>query len=390
MQSDHGVVLGPTVSVSASVSPPPTPVNYGTVGTVLEGPFAWMGSSGLSPVPKASRSYDDKEFEMAVYSCELIQEAGIMLKIPQVTMGTGQVLFHRFFTQQSMRDYDPVNIARSSLFLACKIVECPKHPQTVLTVWHHLLQKKNGQTIDTLMPGSNLYSEMREDLIKNEHNILRELGFMMYVELPHKFILNYLNLLEGSKELGQSAWNYANDSLRTSLCIRYQAEVIAVACIFMAAERVGVTLPITPDFSWWELFDVSLEEIQQFKEIMTSLYKLGKPRKVDLSKRTEITKPMVTPECKSPKSPPTIQQQHNASTSTQKTGTSSRQSPPPQDIHQHPPPDHSAAPASHDVIMGKPSITAETANEQNNQQQPQKLAKMKSTIHAISPVSNRH
>ena len=41
--------------------------------------------------------------------------------------------------------------------------------------------------------------------------MLREVGFMMFIDLPHKYILNYLKLLEGPQELAQSAWSYAND-----------------------------------------------------------------------------------------------------------------------------------------------------------------------------------
>lgn len=70
---------------------------------------------------------EDTETALRVYGCELIQEAGILLKLypyaqgcgvrvllfkyydscrPQVTMATGQVLFHRFFYRKSFREYD--------------------------------------------------------------------------------------------------------------------------------------------------------------------------------------------------------------------------------------------------------------------------------------------
>jgi len=32
-----------------------------------------------------------------IFGCEIIQEGGILLKLPQVVMATGQSIFHRFF-----------------------------------------------------------------------------------------------------------------------------------------------------------------------------------------------------------------------------------------------------------------------------------------------------
>ena len=37
------------------------------------------------------------------------------------------------------------------------------------------------------------------------------MGFVCHVEHPHKFISNYLAILETSPELRQEAWNLAND-----------------------------------------------------------------------------------------------------------------------------------------------------------------------------------
>ena len=44
--------------------------------------------------------------QLRIYGCELIQEGGCLLKLPQVVMATGQVLFHRFYCKVSMTEYD--------------------------------------------------------------------------------------------------------------------------------------------------------------------------------------------------------------------------------------------------------------------------------------------
>lgn len=52
---------------------------------------------------------------------------------------------------------------------------------------------------------------MKDTCISYEHDILKELGFIVVVVHPHKFILNYTKIIEGNKELSQLAWNFAND-----------------------------------------------------------------------------------------------------------------------------------------------------------------------------------
>lgn len=51
--------------------------------------------------------------------------------------------------------------------------------------------------------------------------ILRELGFMVYVELPHKYVPNYIGVLRLSGDITQQAWNFANDRLVLEFIIYY-------------------------------------------------------------------------------------------------------------------------------------------------------------------------
>ena len=45
---------------------------------------------------------EEVERQLRLYGCEIIQEGGYLLKLPQVVVATGQVLFHRFFCKSSM------------------------------------------------------------------------------------------------------------------------------------------------------------------------------------------------------------------------------------------------------------------------------------------------
>lgn len=48
----------------------------------------------------------DVERGQRIFGCELIQEAAILLKLPQAVMATGQVLLQRFYCKQSLVEHD--------------------------------------------------------------------------------------------------------------------------------------------------------------------------------------------------------------------------------------------------------------------------------------------
>lgn len=53
---------------------------------------------------------------------------------------------------------------------------------------------------------------MKEELIIAERHVLKDFGFRLTVEHPHKLLPNYQNALKTPPELLQPAWNYVNDA----------------------------------------------------------------------------------------------------------------------------------------------------------------------------------
>ena len=81
-----------------------------------------------------------------VFGCELIQEAGILLKLPQVVMVTGQNILHRFFYRKSLKRFDSFTVAMGSLLLASKVEEKPKLLREVMS-----LQKYESISLNALL-----------------------------------------------------------------------------------------------------------------------------------------------------------------------------------------------------------------------------------------------
>ncbi|XP_052034360.1 cyclin-L2 isoform X3 [Apodemus sylvaticus] len=205
--------------------------------------------------PSMSSGLDiDTETGLRVVGCELIQAAGILLRLPQ-------------------------HVSMACVHLASKIEEAPRRIRDVINVFHrlrHLREKKKPVPLVL----DQEYVNLKNQIIKAERRVLKELGFCVHVKHPHKIIVMYLQVLEceRNQHLVQTAWNYMNDSLRTDVFVRFQPESIACACIYLAARTLEIPLPNRPH--WFLLFGATEEEIQ---EICFKILQLYTRKKVDLT-----------------------------------------------------------------------------------------------------------
>ncbi|NXB71278.1 CCNL1 protein, partial [Donacobius atricapilla] len=196
-----------------------------------------------------------------------------------VAMATGQVLFQRFFYTKSFVKHSMEHVSMACVHLASKIEEAPRRIRDVINVFHrlrHLREKK--KPVPLILDQE--YVNLKNQIIKAERRVLKELGFCVHVKHPHKIIVMYLQVLEceRNQHLVQTSWNYMNDSLRTDVFVRFQPESIACACIYLAARTLEIPLPNRPH--WFLLFGATEEEIQ---EICLKILQLYTRKKVDLS-----------------------------------------------------------------------------------------------------------
>jgi hypothetical protein len=58
-----------------------------------------------------------------------------------------------------------------------------------------------------------VYEQLKAELIRVERLMLREFGFIVHVEHPHKLVLNHLHMMLGTAhhDLMQEAWSLTND-----------------------------------------------------------------------------------------------------------------------------------------------------------------------------------
>lgn len=122
------------------------------------------------------------------------------------------------------------------------------------------------------------YVNLKNQVIKAERRVLKELGFCVHVKHPHKLIvvfLKYLGFDEENNEMLQLAWNYMNDSFRTDVFVRYQPETVACACIALAARKLNINMSTTPP--WFVIFKVQEDDLIDACYRIAELYQRGKP-----------------------------------------------------------------------------------------------------------------
>lgn len=247
-----------------------------------------LSESVFKETPSQTDGLDiETETDLRILGCEMIQTAGILLRLPQVAMATGQIYLQRFYYSKSFVRYPMETMAMGSIYLASKVEEKPCRIRDVINVFHHIKQVRAQKNISPLIVDQN-YIELKNQVIKAERRILKELGFCVHVKHPHKLIVVYLQVLqyEKNRQLMQMAWNYMNDALRTDVFMRFPPETIACACIYLTARKIGLPLPNNPH--WFLLFKVPEEDIKDVSVRILQLYKRTKVNPEELESKVEL------------------------------------------------------------------------------------------------------
>ncbi|CDW77457.1 cyclin l1 [Stylonychia lemnae] len=218
---------------------------------------------------------DERRFR--IYGCELIQDAGILLKLPQVTMATAQAILHRFYYRKSFIKCEIQTVATASLFLAAKIEENARKLKDVVSIFDYVykMRKLKTRPVPLLDINSFQYTDLKKEIVDAERFILKELGFStdkISTLNVHKYIYFYLKVLNGSKQLAQKAWNYVNDCYRTIVVVCFPPNVVASSAIYLAAKMMNYPLP--QNLEWWKIFGVKFEDIEYVVASILELYEV--------------------------------------------------------------------------------------------------------------------
>lgn len=226
--------------------------------------------------------------DQKIFACDTIQDAGILLNLPQVAMTTAQMLLHRvYITPGYTCDKFPVDItAMAALFLGAKVEEYPRKSREVIDVFARVIGNKLDRKISLHSSDNSTYQKVREELFSVEKRILKNLGFDLLSSYPHKILLSYYHAIirhldphnnvwkvRDNKRIVQIAWNYCNDCSRTDIFMKYTKVTVACACIEMACEDFGKPFPKSSRGQPWYSLFVNESDVKNAMEKISDMYK---------------------------------------------------------------------------------------------------------------------
>ncbi|GAA5869440.1 hypothetical protein JCM16303_000469 [Sporobolomyces ruberrimus] len=229
------------------------------------------------------------ERKLRSYGALLIQQAGIMLKAPQVVMSTAQVLFQRFWFVTSMKHFGIRDIGMGALFLSSKLEESPIRLRDIINSYHYLTSLSTYcSSSSSTSPSPSSYKsyipmdyfatefyDLKDAMVIAEMQILKRLGFQTQVGLPYGHLVNYLKVLElnGEKGLVNMAWGFLNDMMQTPAPALYPQSTLSLTAIYLSTRLVSppISLPLTP-IPWWELFDSKEKDVVDVSRMLGEMY----------------------------------------------------------------------------------------------------------------------
>ncbi|KAK9269893.1 hypothetical protein L1049_025466 [Liquidambar formosana] len=201
--------------------------------------------------------------------CSFLQDLGMKLKVPQVTIATAMLLCHRFYMCQSHAKNDWQTVATVSMFLACKVEETPRLLRDVVVVAYELIYRWDPSAPRRIRQ-KEVYDKQKKLILIGESFLLATVAFDFNIQHPYKPLVSALKRLKIShNDLAKVAWNFVNDWLCTTLCLQYKPHYIAAGSLFLAAKFHKVKLPTEKGKDWWLEFEISPKQLEGLLLIST-------------------------------------------------------------------------------------------------------------------------
>ncbi|XP_019057357.1 PREDICTED: cyclin-T1-5 [Tarenaya hassleriana] len=225
--------------------------------------------------------------------CTFLQDLGMRLKVPQVTIATAIIFCHRFFICQSHAKNDRRTIATVCMFLAGKVEETPRPLKDVIVVSYEIIHKKDPAAAQRIKQ-KEVYEQQKELILSGEKIVLSTLGFDFNILHPYKPLVEAIKRFKVAQNaLAQVAWNFVNDGLRTSLCLQFKPHHIAAGAIFLAAKFLKVKLPSDGEKLWWQEFDITPRQLEAlvdlyFSDVSNQMLELYEQNRAPSSQGSEV------------------------------------------------------------------------------------------------------
>ncbi|RFU31395.1 hypothetical protein B7463_g4948, partial [Scytalidium lignicola] len=157
---------------------------------------------------------------LSIYFNQQIARLGKRLGIRQQAMATAQLYIRRFYSKVEIRRTNPYLVIATTVYLACKMEECPHHIRLVVS---------EGRT---LWP--DFFSSDTSKLGECEFFLISEMSSQMIVHHPYRTLTALQGVFSMTPEESALAWSIINDHYMTDLPLLYPPHTIAIMAILLA------------------------------------------------------------------------------------------------------------------------------------------------------------
>lgn len=164
--------------------------------------------------------------------CEFIFRVCYKLRIPQQTISTACVFLHRFYMRHALREYHYYEVAATAVFLATKCEETVRKLRDIVIACCQVALKNDKLVVDEQ---SKEYWRWRDVVLYTEETLLEALCFDLNVLQPYASLKRFWRQFGADPTLARTAWAFANDSFRSSICVQYEARTVAAAALHFAS-----------------------------------------------------------------------------------------------------------------------------------------------------------
>lgn len=227
-----------------------------------------------SSTPSIKDGYTPKdELKQRWKACAFIMSIGMTMKIPQTSIATACIYLHRFYCRKSLKDYPPYEIAASSLYLASKVSDTQRRLKDLIIVCISKALKNAKLNVNE---ETHEFDKWKKTILYHELEILETICCDITVDHPYTHLLNFMEKFNNDTDhsnLVKLAWCFINDSFKTTMCLKYSAQIIAASALYMACKYNGTDLMSKDSQTpWWKVLNINEQELLTATSELADVY----------------------------------------------------------------------------------------------------------------------
>lgn len=223
----------------------------------------------------------EEERRLRKKSCAFIREVGKKLNLPQLTIATATVFFHRYYTRHSFKNTNTSanDVSIACVFLAAKVHENVKKFKEVVRQAFTVL------CVPIPEADTEAFRDTKKRILGVEMDVLHANGFLLHIEHPYPMLVSTAKRIkeripsftdEEMKQLIQTAWNFVNDGLHTTLCLQFKPNLISSATLHLASKFLKLNLAGRCGDSWLEILNANTKDIEEIANFILDYYDMDK------------------------------------------------------------------------------------------------------------------